>query len=136
MAQQSQTTMPIETHLDENNGSPQEGLLATNGSLARLKLQKSEGSKMSVLTNKSVPPPGTILTGKQEHCTMKRVVMVLINLITLDRHEARTYIPASQVGDFRIITSNRIAKIWCSFLFGCRRGCPEGLRISYITVHV
>ena len=35
---------------------------------ARLDLQRSNNSYISNFSTKSVPPPGSVLTGKQEHC--------------------------------------------------------------------
>ncbi|KAL9082839.1 MAG: hypothetical protein Q9165_008767 [Trypethelium subeluteriae] len=41
---------------------------------ARQQLQRSEQSKMSILSKASVPPPGSILTGKQEHYLKRELI--------------------------------------------------------------
>lgn len=38
----------------------------------RLQLQRSLGSTYSTLSKQSIPPPGSVLTGKQEHCMSGR----------------------------------------------------------------
>lgn len=83
MAQQSEFTVPIETQMSEHDGSDMTALNGTNGSLARLRLQNLEGSKPPLMTNKSSLPPGSILTGKQEHCMVKESLFAIVNVITI-----------------------------------------------------
>lgn len=83
MAQQSEFTVPIETQMSEHDGSDMTALNGTNGSLERSKLQKLEGSKTSIMTNESSLPPGSILTGKQEHCIVKESIVASVYVITI-----------------------------------------------------
>ena len=83
MVQQPEFTVPIETHTSEHDGSDKNALLKTNGLLARLELQKPEGSNMSIETKDLSLPPGSILTGKQEHCIVKGLIVTLLNVITI-----------------------------------------------------
>ena len=83
MAGQSQPAMPTETKTNKANEPCEDVLSMTHGALTRLNLQESEVSKMSMLTNKSIPLPGSILTGKQEHCTIGLPCMALVNVIIM-----------------------------------------------------
>ena len=56
---------PMTNNSDYQNGN----LGAINTSLAQMGLRKSEGSMVSFLKNKSFIAAGSILNGKQEHCT-------------------------------------------------------------------
>ena len=83
MVEQTQSDLPVDEGRSGADGPQKNALSETNGALERLRLQSPEASKVSMLPNKSVPPPGSILTGKQEHCMIHLPCMTLVIVIII-----------------------------------------------------
>ena len=85
----------------------------------------------------SAPPPGTMLTGKQEHCKQtSRLISSSSHLLTRQRSEARSHRSTDPIRNIRTLLPHRVSEIWSSFPLRCRRSSSRRVRTAITTVHL
>lgn len=96
----------------------------------------SKGTSSS--SKDSVPPPGSSLTGKQEHCKTSSLPSggSKTDNLALHRPQTRAHIAASRLRNQRTSFYYSFTEVRCSVQVRVWRGCPCRFRSSTSPVHI
>jgi hypothetical protein len=83
----------------------------------------------------SVPPEGSILTGKQEHCKQQGY-STCSRALTSCRPQARTHLPANTIRNLRAVLDYRSKALWCTLPLRCWRSRTRRLRAPPSPLHI
>ena len=103
-----------------------------------ISLSSRPSKDTSSVSKDSVPPPGSSLTGKQEHCKNPSppVGRSRTDKFALPRPQTRAHISASRLRNQRASFYYSFTEVWCSVQVRVWRGCPCRFGSSTSPIHI
>ena len=103
---------------------------------AKRPMAKRVDTNYTMASMMSVPPEGSILTGKQEHCKQPGHSQYPRRCSHVHRPQARTYFPANTIRDLRTLLADRPQAFRRTLSLRRRRSRSRRFRAAPVALHI